>query len=87
MELETQQTEAIAGYSAKQLEHWLGISNSRLRHYCGLLRQCCPDEFAHDKYSTFFTTESYRAIKIVRDYFKKGATEKQVKTLLRNQGI
>jgi hypothetical protein len=87
MEYDTQQTEVIAGYSSKQIQLWLGVSNSRLRHYCTLLRQCCPDEFDHDKYSTFFTTESYRAIKIVRDLFKRGATERQVKTILKNQGF
>jgi hypothetical protein len=87
MEIDLQPTTIIEGYTTGQVQRWLGVTGARLSQYCQLIRSCCPDEFDHPKGSSFYSPESYRAIKIVRDLFKKGATEHQIKTLLKNQGI
>lgn len=77
----------LDGYSAKQIRQWLGISERRLRDYCQLLRETCPDEFYQPKGTGFYSTESYRAIKKVRQLFKHGASTEQVTNILKHQGI
>jgi hypothetical protein len=77
----------ITHYSAPQIQSYLRISPRRLRRYCQLLRESCPDEFTHPQYSTLYSVESYFALKKVRKMFLMGATENQVKNTLKLEGI
>ncbi|WP_368009694.1 MerR family transcriptional regulator [Laspinema palackyanum] len=87
MEYDLVQTQSITGYTSKQIQAFLKISDRRLRHYCKLLRVSCPDEFEHPTGSGFYSPESYRAIKKVRSLFKLGATESQVINTLKLEGF
>lgn len=80
-------SDSIEGYSARQVESYLGIGTRRLRQYCALLREACPGEFDHPLGSAYYSIDNYRALKKVRQLFKVGATHDQVKTTLKLEGF
>lgn len=80
------ETTPLAGYSGREITKLLGITDRRLRDYLALLRESNPGEFNHPYRSSFYSPDSFQAIKKVRTLFSKGATATQVKQILRLEG-
>lgn len=80
------ETTPLKGYTGREITKLLGITDRRLRHYLTLLRESNPGEFNHPYRSSFYSPDSFQALKKVRTLFAKGATVAQVKQTLRLEG-